>query len=54
MIVGAIVIFPVLLPTFLGIFAIIFILAIWAFCNLQGVPNLNIWADFNMSVYTFV
>lgn len=52
MIMGAVVIFPVLLPAFLGIVSIIFLLAMWAMSILSGVENF--WTDFNTSIYTFV
>ncbi len=52
MIMGAVLIFPVLLPAFLGIISIIFLLALWAQSILKNVEDF--WLDFNTSVYTFV
>ncbi|EAS04063.1 cation channel family transporter (macronuclear) [Tetrahymena thermophila SB210] len=51
-IMGAVMIFPTLLPAFLGIISIIFLLALWALNYLKQVENY--WTDFVTSVYTFV
>lgn len=51
-IMGAIIIFPTLLPAFLGIISLIFILSLWAASDLKLVENH--WVDFNTCVYTYV
>lgn len=52
MFVGSIMIFPTLVPAFLGIISAIFALAIFALSYLSHVENF--WTDFATSVYTFV
>lgn len=51
-IMGAVVIFPVLFPAFLGIISIILMLAFWALAFLKDVENF--FVDYNTSIFTFV
>lgn len=49
---GAVMIFPTLLPAFLGIISIIYMLSLWSLVYLKNVESF--WSDFNTSIYTFV
>lgn len=48
---GAINIVHIVIPPFLAILALIFILSMWALVFLRNIEDF--WADFNLSVYTF-
>lgn len=52
MFVGAVMIFPTLVPAFLGIISAIYVLADFALSYLRHVESF--WVNFNTSVYTFV
>jgi hypothetical protein len=54
-IMGAIFVFPILIPVFLGIISSIFVVSIWALiCFKDKIESIKIWEDFNRSVFSFI